>query len=60
MIEWEKLNEIRDFANAQLDMLKFKKAEANSPTEMMCISFAANCIVDIMDEITELLNNTPH
>ena len=51
----EDLQGIWQFANAQFSMIRNKQEESSNPTERMCLAFTANCIVDIMDEIAELL-----
>lgn len=51
----EDLQGIWQFANSQFNMIRNKQEESSSPEVRMCLAFTANCIVDIMDEIAELL-----
>ena len=46
---------IWQFADAQLQIIKGKKEASQNHVEMMCLSFTANCIVDIMDTIADML-----
>ena len=51
----EDLHGIWQFADAQRQIIVQKHEQSSNSVEMMCLAFAANCIVDIMDEIAELL-----
>ena len=51
----EELHGLWQFANAQFQMIKAQKEKSNNDIEIRCLSFTANCIVDIMDEIAEML-----
>ena len=46
---------IWQFADAQLQIIKAKKEASQNHVEMMCLSFTANCIVDIMDTIADMI-----
>lgn len=46
---------IWQFADAQLQIIKGKKKASQNHVEMLCLSFTANCIVDIMDTIADML-----
>jgi len=43
------------FANAQYLLLKERHSRSENHVEIMCLAFTANCIIDIMDEIAEML-----
>lgn len=46
---------IWEFADAQLKIIKAKKDQSDNHAESSCLSFASNCIVDIMDTIADML-----
>lgn len=49
------LHALWQFANAQFQLIKAQQEKSSNYIERRCLSFAANCIVDIMDEIAEML-----
>jgi hypothetical protein len=51
----EELHGLWQFANAQYLLLKEKHSNSENHVENICLAFAANCIIDIMDEIAEML-----
>lgn len=51
----EELHGLWQFANAQYLMIKEKHEESDNHVEIMCFAFTANCIINIMDEIVEML-----
>lgn len=51
----EELHGLWQFANAQYLIIKEKHETSDNYVENMCLAFAANCIIDIMDEIAEML-----
>lgn len=53
-----RLKSIWDFANGQREMLKQKHQESKNPLETMSLAFTINCIVDIMDTITDIIEPT--
>jgi len=62
LIPENKVYEIWQFADAQLRIIKDKKEHSKNHVEIMCLTFTANCIVDIMDTIADILepvNETP-
>ena len=48
-----------EFVNDQLQIINAKHEKSDNHTEIMCLSFTANCLVDVMDEISEMLEPTP-
>jgi hypothetical protein len=54
----EELHELWLFTNAQYQILKEKHDKSQNHVESVCLAFAANCIIDIMDEIAEMLEPT--
>lgn len=51
----DELKGLWEFANAQYLLIKEKHANSDNHVEILCLAFAGNCIVDIMDEIAEML-----
>lgn len=47
-----------EFVNEQFQIIKAQHEKSDNHTEIMCLSLTANCLVDVLDEISEMLEPT--
>jgi len=52
---FKELQGLWQFANAQYLLIKARHENTDNHIESMCLAFSANCIIDIMDKIAEML-----